>query len=65
MALSLAARRRLQQLAGQERRFAKDVNHTISKRIIATAERTKRAMSLEDLKGIPVVLVDPRNTSRR
>jgi len=95
-----AARRRLRQLAGQERRFAKDVNHTISKRIVETAERTKRAISLEDLKGIrtrvrvrrqqraqlhswsffqlrvfigykaqragiPVVLVDPDNTSRR
>ncbi len=95
-----AARRRLSQLAGQERRFAKDVNHTISKRIVETAKRTKRAISLEDLKGIrtrvrarrqqraqlhswsfyqlrsflaykaqragiPVVLVDPRNTSRR
>jgi putative transposase len=95
-----AARRRLKQLAGQERRFAKDVNHTISKRIVERAERTKRAISLEDLKGIrtrvrarrqqraqlhswsfnqlrtfigykaqrvgiPVVLVDPRNTSRR
>ena len=94
-----AARRRLKQLAGQERRFAKDLNHTISKRIVETAERTKRAISLEDLKGIrtrvrarrqqrtqlhswsfnqlrsfigykaqragiPVVLVDPRNTSR-
>jgi putative transposase len=94
-----AARRRLKQLAGQERRFAKDVNHTISKRIVETAERTKRGIALEDLKGIrtrvrarrqqraqlhswsffqlrsfisykaqrlgtPVVLVDPRNTSR-
>jgi IS605 OrfB family transposase len=47
-----AARRCLKQLAGQERRFAKDVNHTISKRIVETAERTKRAISLEDLKGI-------------
>lgn len=95
-----AARRRLRRLAGQERGFAKDVNHTISKRIVATAERTKRGIALEDLKGIrtrvrakrqqraqlhswsfyqlrsfigykaqrvglPVVLVDPRNTSRR
>ncbi|MCG8352176.1 MAG: transposase [Chloroflexales bacterium] len=95
-----AARRRLKQLAGQERRFARDVNHTISKRIVATAKRTKRAIALEDLKGIrtrvrarrpqrarvhrwsffqlraflaykaqreglPVVLVNPRNTSRR
>ena len=95
-----AARQRLKQLAGQERRFAKDVNHTISKRIVATAERTKRGIALENLKnirtrvrarksqrtvlhswsffqlqatigykaqraGIPVVVVDPRNTSRR
>jgi putative transposase len=95
-----AARRRLKQLAGQERRFAKDINHTISKRLVETAERTKRAISLEDLKGIrtrvrakrqqraqldswsfhqlrsfiaykarrvgiPVVLINPRNTSRR
>jgi putative transposase len=94
-----ATRRRLKQLARQERRFAKDVNHTISRRLVETAERTKRAISLEDLKGIrtrvrarrqqraqlhswsfaqlgtfigykaqragiPVVLVDPRNTSR-
>jgi putative transposase len=95
-----AARRRLRQLAGQERRFARDVNHTISKRIVETAKRTKRGIALEDLKGIrtrvrarrqqraqlhswsffqlrsfisykaqragiPVVLVDPPNTSRR
>jgi IS605 OrfB family transposase len=94
-----SARRRLKELAGQERRFAKDVNHTISKRIVERAERTGRGISLEDLKGIrtllrarrqqraqlhswsfhqlrsfigykaqrvgiPVVLVDPRNTSR-
>jgi putative transposase len=99
-----AGRRRLKQLAGQERRFARDVNHTISKRIVETAEPgtlwVKRAISLEDLEGIrtrvrargqqraqlhswsffqlrtfigykarragiPVVLVDLRNTSRR
>jgi putative transposase len=95
-----AARRRLRQLAGQERRFGKDVNHTISKRIVEVAERTKRGVALEDLTGIrtrvrarrqqrtqlhswsfhqlrafitykaqrvgiPLVLVDPRNTSRR
>jgi putative transposase len=47
-----AARRRLRQLIGQERRFAKDVNHTISKCIVEQAERTKRGIALEDLKGI-------------
>ncbi len=96
---TLAAKRRLRKLAGQEYRFAKDVNHTISKRIVREAQRTKRAIALEDLKGIrmrvrarksqrtvlhswsffqvqayiaykarqvgvPVVLVNPRNTSR-
>ena len=96
---TLSAKRRLRMLSGQESRFAKDVNHTISKRIVETAERTKRGIALEDLThirsrvrarrqqrvhlhswsfhqlqsfvaykaqraGIPVVLVDPRNTSR-
>jgi putative transposase len=96
---TLSAKRRLRKLSGQEARFAKDVNHTISKRIIREAQRTKRGIALEDLKnirtrvrarksqrtvlhswsffqlqacivykatlaGIPVVLVDPRNTSR-
>jgi len=46
------ARRRLRKLAGQERRFATWVNHNLSKRIVATAEGTKRAIALEDLKGI-------------
>jgi putative transposase len=96
---TLSAKRRLRMLAGQETRFAKDVNHTISKRIVREAQRTKRAIALENLKGIrmrvrarksqrtvlhswsffqlqanivykaalagiPVVLIDPRNTSR-
>jgi IS605 OrfB family transposase len=96
---TLSAKRRLRKLSGQETRFAKDVNHTISKRIVREAQRTKRALALENLKyirtrvrarrsqrtvlhswsffqlqvcvaykaalaGIPVVLVDPRNTSR-
>jgi len=93
------ARRRLRKLAGQERRFAAWVNHNLSKRIVAKAEGTKRAIALEDLThirtritarksqratlhswaffqlrafiaykaalaGVPVHLVDPRNTSR-
>jgi IS605 OrfB family transposase len=49
---TLGSRRRLRKLAGQERRFAKHVNHCLSKRIVAKAECTKRAISLEDLKGI-------------
>jgi IS605 OrfB family transposase len=49
---TLGSRRRLRKLAGQERRFAKHVNHTLSKRIVAKAERTKRAIALEDLTHI-------------
>jgi putative transposase len=96
---TLSAKRRLRKLAGQEARFAKDTNHTISKRIVREAQRTKRGIALENLKhirtrvrakksqrtvlhswsffqllafvaykaqqvGVPLVLVDPRNTSR-
>src|SRR6185436_14303330 len=46
------SRRRLRKLAGQERRFATWVNHNLSKRIVAKAEGTKRAIALEDLTGI-------------
>lgn len=94
-----SAKRRLKQLSGKERRFANDVNHVISKRIVQTAKDTGRGIALENLKGItlrvtvrrsqrtilkswafndlqqkiaykaklagiPVVLVDPRNSSR-
>jgi len=94
-----AARRRLRKLSGKERRFAKDVNHQLSKSLVAKAQDTHRAIALEDLTGIrdrvtvrrsqratlhswsfgqlrafvsykaqrvgvPVVFVDPRNTSR-
>ena len=46
------ARRRLKKLAGQEYRFATWVNHNLSKRIVAKAEGTKRAIALEDLTHI-------------
>jgi putative transposase len=49
---TLGSRRRLRKLSGQERRFAKHVNHTLSKRIVAKAERTKRAIALEELRHI-------------
>lgn len=95
-----SAKRRLKKLSGKERRFANDLNHRISKRIVAKAQRTGRGIALEDLQGIrervrlrkpqraalhswafrdlvqkiqykaeragvPVVFVDPRNTSRQ
>jgi putative transposase len=46
------SRRRLKQLAGQERRFATWTNHNLSKKIVVTAKRTKRAIALEDLTHI-------------
>src|SRR5258706_10373179 len=46
------SRRRLRLLAGQERRFAKHVNHCLSKRIVAKAKRTKRAIAVENLTHI-------------
>jgi IS605 OrfB family transposase len=49
---TLGSRRRLRKVAGQERRFAKHVNHCLSKRIVAKAECTKRAIALEDLTHI-------------
>jgi putative transposase len=93
------AKRKLRELSGKESRFAKDVNHVISKQIVEEAKRTKRTIVLEELKGIrarirarrpqrailhswafaklgafllykatlagvPVIFVDPRNTSR-
>lgn len=94
-----SAKRKLKRLTGKERRFAKDTNHCISKKLVAKAKDTNRAIALEDLEGIrsrvtvrrsqraalhswafyqlrsfvtykakrvgvPVFVVDPRNTSR-
>jgi len=94
-----SAKRRLRKLSGKEQRFGKWINHNVSKRIVAKAKDTNRAIALEDLQGIssrvkvrrsqratlhswsffqlrtfieykaqrvgvPVLLVDPRNTSR-
>ena len=94
-----SAKRKLMRLSGKERRFAKDTNHCTSKKLVAKAKDTNRAIAMEDLEGIrervtvrrkqrttlhnwaffqlrsfvtykakrvgmPVFLVDPRNTSR-
>jgi len=94
-----SAKRVLRRLSGREKRFIAHENHAISKQIVGVAERTKRGIALEDLKGIrsriranrkqrcilhswafhdlqqkvtyksrllgvPVMFVDPRNTSR-
>jgi IS605 OrfB family transposase len=42
----------IRKLAGQERRFAKHVNHCLSRRIVAKAECTKRAIAMEELTHI-------------
>jgi IS605 OrfB family transposase len=47
-----SAKRLLRKRARKEARFARDVNHCISKKIVAEAERTSRGIALEDLTGI-------------
>jgi transposase len=47
-----SARRRARKHAGKEARRARDINHKISKSIVAEAERTARGIALEDLTGI-------------
>lgn len=47
-----SARRRLKELSGKERRFATDINHVISKIIIAKAKDTSRSIAIEELGGI-------------
>lgn len=49
-----SAKRRLRLLSGREARFATDVNHQISKRIVEEAQRTKRGIAVENLAGIRV-----------
>ncbi len=94
-----AARRKLRRISGRQRRYQRDVNHGIAKRVVAKAQRLCCGIALEDLQGIrdrikarrrqrarlhnwafgqlrqfivykaaqagvPVVLVEPVNTSR-
>jgi putative transposase len=47
-----SARRLLKKRRRKERRFAADVNHRISKRIVAEAQRTGRGIAVEHLTGI-------------
>jgi putative transposase len=46
------AKRRLKKLSKKERRFQKDTNHHIAKRLIAKAAETRKALALEDLTHI-------------
>jgi IS605 OrfB family transposase len=45
-------RRKLKRNSRRESRFRKDVNHCISKALVLKAKDTKRALALENLKGI-------------
>lgn len=47
-----SAKRHLKKLSGRESRFHRDINHIISKKIVAKAKDTRQAIALEDLKGI-------------
>ena len=47
-----SAKRALQRLSGKQARFQRDVNHTISKRIVSKAKARNSAIVLEDLSGI-------------
>jgi len=47
-----SAKRRLRDRKRKEARYASDLNHQISKKIVEKAKHTNRAIVLEDLKGI-------------
>ncbi|MGC2998815.1 RNA-guided endonuclease InsQ/TnpB family protein [Streptomyces sp. G35A] len=47
-----SAKRRAKRHAGKEARRARDINHKISKHIVAEAQRTDHGIALEDLSGI-------------
>ncbi|MFF5014013.1 RNA-guided endonuclease InsQ/TnpB family protein [Streptomyces sp. NPDC001165] len=47
-----SAKRRAKRHAGKEARRTRDINHKISKHIVAEAQRTGRGIALEDLSGI-------------
>jgi putative transposase len=47
-----SAKRLMRRRRRKERRFATDVNHQISKKIVGAAQRTESGIALEDLKGI-------------
>jgi len=49
---SKSAKRHLKRLSGKEARFKANVNHVISKKIVAKAKGTQRRIALEDLNGI-------------
>ena len=59
-----SAMRHLKRLSKREARFHRDINHIISKKIVAKAKDTKQAIALEDLKGIRKATVRKAQRSR-
>jgi IS605 OrfB family transposase len=47
-----SAHRKLKKISGKQRRYQSHQNHIISKRLVNAAQRTKRGIAIEDLKGI-------------
>ncbi|WP_374222420.1 RNA-guided endonuclease InsQ/TnpB family protein [Rhodococcus sp. KRD162] len=47
-----SAKRKLKARRRKEQRFATDINHQLSKTIVAQAQRTARGIAIEDLSGI-------------
>ncbi len=47
-----AARRKLRALSGRQRRYQRDTNHCIAKRVVAKAQRLCCGIALENLRGI-------------
>lgn len=47
-----SARRHLKRLRKRQARFQRDMNHCISRRLVAHAKDTRRGIALEDLQGI-------------
>lgn len=47
-----SAKRRAKKRRQKERRMSRNTNHTIAKRIVSKAQRTKSGIALEDLRGI-------------
>ena len=52
-------KRKLKQISGRQKRFQKDVNHQISKDLVAGAKAQNKGIALEDLKGLT------RNTKKQ
>ena len=47
-----SARKHLKRIRQKQSRFTRDTNHVISKRLVATAAKSRKALGVEDLKGI-------------